>query len=149
MNKSLQNITRADLANAGKKETNAFSICPAGIHVAKVIGFTEEEHYNYVSLEINKVKYNFFYNYYLRDGITFDEDVLNWIISLATIPVKDETSLLEITNSAIGSSYKIEIYNYTPKTGKNAGKPQHGIQFSKAPELVVVDVVTEEYELPY
>ena len=109
----------------------------------------EEENYNYVSLELNGVKYNFFYNYFLRDTDTFDADVLNWIVGLSTIAVNENTSLIDITNSAIGSSYEIEIYNYTPKTGKNAGKPQHGIQFSTTPKLVTVEIESEEFVLPY
>lgn len=146
--RNLANITMADLGTAQTRNMDK-PIVPAGMHVAKVLGFTEEENYNYVSLEIDGVKHNFFYNYFLKDTDTFDADVLQWIIGLATIPVEESTSLIEISNSAIGSSYEIEIYNYTPKTGKNAGKPQHGIQFSTKPKLTVVTVETEEYELPY
>lgn len=148
MNRNLANITIADLGAAQTKNIER-PIVPAGIHTAKVLGFVEEENYNYVSLEIDGVKHNFFYNYFLRDTDVFDADVLNWIIGLSTIPVTESTSLIDITNSAIGSSYKIEIYNYTPKTGKNAGKPQHGIQFSTKPELVVVEITSEEFVLPY
>lgn len=146
--KNLANITIADLANAETKSVEA-QVCPAGEHVAKVLSFVEEETYNYVSLEINGVKYNFFYNYFLKDSDKFNADVLNWIIGLSTIPVTETTSLIDITNSAIGSSYKVEVYNYVSKTGKSAGKTQHGIQFSKKPELVVVEVQTEEFELPF
>lgn len=148
MNRNLANITIADLGAAQTKNTER-PIVPAGIHTAKVLGFVEEENYNYVSLEIDGVKHNFFYNYFLRDSDVFDADVLNWIIGLSTIPVTESTSLIDITNSAIGSSYKIEIYNYVPKSGKNAGKPQHGIQFSTKPELVVVEITSEEFVLPY
>ena len=146
--RNLANITIADLGTAQTKNTER-PIVPAGMHVAKVLGFTEEENYNYVSLEINGVKHNFFYNYFLKDTDTLDADVLNWIIGLATIAVKEDTSLIDISNSAIGSSYEIEIYNYTPKTGKNAGKPQHGIQFSTTPKLTVVEIQSEEFVLPY
>lgn len=148
INRNLANITIADLANAETKSVEA-QVCPAGEQVAKVLAFVEEETYNYVSLEINGVRYNFFYNYFLKDSDKFNADVLNWIIGLSTIPVKENTSLIDITNSAIGSSYKVEIYNYVSKTGKNAGKTQHGIQFSKKPELVVVEVQTEEFVLPF
>lgn len=148
MSRNLANITMRDLGSA-KTQTRESIVLPPGKHVAKVLGFVEEENYNYVSLEINGVKHNFFYNYFLKDTDVFNADVLNWIIKLATIPVTDETPLIEITNSAIGSSYTIEIYNYTPKTGKNAGKTQHGIQFSTAPELTVVEIETEELELPF
>lgn len=148
MNRNLSNITIADLDTAQSNVTEQ-QILPAGKYVAKVLGFTEEENYNYVSLEINGVKYNFFYNYFLKDSDVLNADVLNWIISLATIPVGENTSLIEISNSAIGSSYNIEIYNYTSKSGKNAGKEQHAIQFRTKPEIVVVDITTEEFELPY
>jgi hypothetical protein len=148
MNRNLANITIADLGNAQSKVVER-PIVPAGIHTAKVLGFVEEENYNYVSLEINGVKHNFFYNYFLKDTDTFDADVLNWIVGLSTIAVTESTSLIDITNSAIGSSYEIEIYNYTPKTGKNAGKPQHAIQFSTTPKLTVVEIESEEFVLPY
>ena len=148
MNRNLSNITIADLGTAQTKTTEK-PIVPAGMHVAKVLGFVEEENYNYVSLEINGVRHNFFYNYFLRDTDTLDADVLNWIVGLSTIAVKEDTSLIDISNSAIGSSYEIEIYNYAPKTGKNAGKPQHGIQFKTTPKLTVVEISTEEFVLPY
>lgn len=148
MNRNLSNITIADLGTAQTKTVEK-PIVPAGIHTFKVLGFVEEETYNYVSLELNGVKHNFFYNYFLKDTDTFDADVLNWIVGLSTITVTENTSLIDITNSAIGSSYEIEIYNYTPKTGKNAGKPQHGIQFSTTPKLVTVEIESEEFVLPY
>ena len=148
MNRNLANITIADLGTAQSKNTER-PIVPAGMHVAKVLGFTEEENYNYVSLEIDGVKHNFFYNYFLKDTDTLDADVLNWIVGLSTITVKEDTSLIDISNSSIGSSYEIEIYNYTPKTGKNAGKPQHAIQFSTTPKLTVVEIQSEEFVLPY
>ena len=84
--RNLANITMADLGTAQTRNMDK-PIVPAGMHVAKVLGFTEEENYNYVSLEIDGVKHNFFYNYFLRDTDTFDADVLQWIIGLATIPV--------------------------------------------------------------
>ena len=148
MSKNLSTLTMADLTNAEAKQTEA-RVCPAGEHEAKVLGFTEEETYNYVSLEINGVKYNFFYNYFLRDSDKLDKDLLDWIISLAQIPVTESTSFIDITNSAIGCTFKIETYNYVSKTGKNAGKQQHGINFRKKPELVVVEIQSEEFELPF
>lgn len=146
--KNLSNLTVADLATA-KEETNAPKVCPEGEQIAKVLGFVEEETYNYVSLEIKGVKYNFFYNYFLKDSDELNAKVLNWIVSLSTVPVTETTSLIEITNSAIGSSYKIKIRNYMSKTGKNAGSMQHAIDFNFKPELVVVEVQTEEFELPF
>jgi hypothetical protein len=148
MNRNLSNITIADLGAAQTRNVER-PVIPAGIHTFKVLGFVEEENYNYVSLELDGVKHNFFYNYFLKDTDTFDADVLNWIVGLATIAVTENTSLIDITNSAIGSSYEIEIYNYTPKTGKNAGKLQHGIQFSTTPKLVTVEIESEEFVLPY
>lgn len=150
MNRNLSNITAADLGGAKTKPNqNEFPTCPAGKHVAKIISFDEQETYNLLSVEIGGQKYNFFYNYFIYGTTDFDADVLNWIMKLATIEVTPETSLQQIANSALGCSYEIEVYNYTPKKGKNAGKVQHGIQFSVAPKLTVVEVVTEEYELPY
>lgn len=149
MNRTLSNITRADLANAKKQETANFEILPEGKYTAKVIEFVEEATYNYVKLEINGKSHNFFYNYFLKDSTVFNEDVLAWILALSKVPVTDTTSLLEVTNSAIGSSYEIEIYNYVGKTGKNAGKKQHAIKFSTVPTPVTVDITSEEFELPY
>lgn len=149
MNRNLSTISVADLGTAKQRENTGFKVCPPGVHTARVIAFNEEENYNTVSLEINGTKHNFFYNYFLRNSQDFDADVLNWIISLSTIPVTDQTSLQEIANSAIGSCYEVEIYNYTSKTGKNAGKLQHAIQFGTKPKLVTVEIQEEEYELPY
>lgn len=148
MNRNLANISVKDLEGAESVSMEK-PVLPAGMHKAKVLAFVEEETYNYVSLEVDGVKYNFFYDYFLRDTDKFNADVLSWIISLATIPVNDDTSLIDITNSAIGSTYEIEIYNYTPKTGKNAGKPQHAIQYKTKPELTVVEIQTEDFELPF
>lgn len=148
MNRNLANISVKDLEGAESVSMEK-PVLPAGMHKAKVLAFVEEETYNYVSLEVDGVKYNFFYDYFLRDTDKFNADVLSWIISLATIPVTDDTSLIDITNSAIGSTYEIEIYNYTPKTGKNAGKPQHAIQYKTKPELTVVEIQTEDFELPF
>lgn len=144
---SLNDILVSDIANA-KTGIND-EILPAGTYVAKVLSFTEEEHYNYVSLEINKKRFNFFYNYYLRDTTDLDANLLNWLKALATIPVNEKTNFLDITNSAIGSSYRIEIYNYTSKSGKNAGKEQHAINFKTLPTLETVEIEEEELELPF
>lgn len=149
MNRTLSNITRADLANAKKQEGASFDVLPEGKYTAKIIEFVEEASYNYVKVEINGKSYNFFYNYFLKDSTVFNEDVLAWIFALSKVPLTENTSLLEVTNSAIGSSYEIEIYNYTSKTGKNAGKKQHAIRFSTVPTPVTVDISTEEFELPY
>jgi hypothetical protein len=151
MNKpSLKDILSKDAATAKTTGgTLVNEVLPPGTYIAKVLGFTEEEAYQYVSLEINKKKFNFFYNYYLRNTTDLDGNLINWIKALATIPVKDNTTLLEIANSAIGSSYKISIYNYVSKTGKNAGKTQHGITFKDKPVLETTTIESEEVELPF
>jgi len=147
---SLKDILMSDAANA-KTQGYENEILPAGEYVAKVLGFTEEDTYQYVSLEINKKRFNFFYNYYIKDTTDLDANLINWIKGLATIQVVDTTSLLDITNSAIGSSYKVTVYNYVPKNGKNAGKQQHALSFRDVPtiETVTVDIAEEEFDLPY
>jgi hypothetical protein len=150
MNKpSLKDILIKD-ANTAKTQGGIVNeVLAPGNYVAKVLGFTEEEAYQFVSLEINKKKFNFFYNYYLRNTTDLDASLINWIKALATIPVKESTSLLEIANSAIGSSFKITIYNYVSKTGKNAGKTQHAISFKDKPVLETTTIETEQVELPF
>lgn len=145
---NLKDILLKDIENAKSPEFNT-EVIPAGKHVAKVLAFVEEETYQYVSLEINKKKANFFYNYFLKDSTDLNADVINWIKALATIPVDENTSLLEIANSAIGSSYTITVYNYVSKTGKNAGKTQHAIQFRALPVYETVEITTEEVVLPF
>lgn len=149
MNKpSLKDILLKDLATA-KESSPINEILAPGEYVAKILGFTEEETYQFVSLEINKKKYNFFYNYYIRSTTDLDANLINWIKALATIPVKDSTSLLEITNSAIGSSFKVVVYNYISKAGKNAGKTQHALSFKDIPVLETAVIETEELDLPF
>lgn len=150
MNKpSLKDILIKD-ANTAKTQGGIVNeVLPPGTYLAKILGFTEEEAYQYVSVEINKKKFNFFYNYYLRNTTDLDASLINWIKALATIPVKDETSLLEIANSAIGSTFKVTIYNYVSKTGKNAGKTQHAISFKDKPVLETTTIETEQVELPF
>lgn len=146
---SLKDILIKD-ANTAKQQGGIVNeVLAPGSYVAKVLGFTEEEAYQYVSLEINKKKFNFFYNYYLRGTQDLDGTLINWIKALATIPVKDSTSMLEIANSAIGSSFKITIYNYVSKTGKNAGKTQHAISFKDKPVLETTTIETEQVDLPF
>ena len=145
---NLSTLKVGDLQNA-KTNSADFIVCPAGSHIAKIISFTEEENYNYVSMEIDGRNYNFFYNYTLRGSDDLDADVLSWIVALATIPVTDTTTLLQITNSAIGQSYEIETYVYTSKTGKNVGKENHAIRFNVKPKLTTVAVQEEDLELPF
>lgn len=145
---SLKDILLKDTATAKVPETNT-EICPPGKFLGKLIGFTEEDAYNYVTFEINKKRYNFFYNYFIKDTQDLDANLINWIKALATQAVTDQTSLLEITNTAIGNSYNIEVYNYKSKSGKNAGKDQHAIQFRTLPVVQTVNVQTEELELPF
>jgi hypothetical protein len=150
MNKpSLKDILIKD-ANTAKTQGGIVNeVLPPGTYLAKVLGFTEEEAYQFVSVEINKKKFNFFYNYYLRNTTDLDASLINWIKALATIPVKETTSLLEIANSAIGSTFKVTIYNYVSKTGKNAGKTQHAISFKDKPVLETTTIETEQVELPF
>lgn len=150
MNKpSLKDILIKD-ANTAKTQGGIVNeVLPPGTYLAKVLGFTEEEAYQFVSVEINKKKFNFFYNYYLRNTTDLDASLINWIKALATIPVKESTSLLEIANSAIGSTFKFTIYNYVSKTGKNAGKTQHAISFKDKPVLETTTIETEQVELPF
>lgn len=145
---TLADILLKDSANA-KSQEFVSEVLPAGKHVAKILGFTEEDTYQYVSVEIDKKKFNFFYNYFLRGTTDLDADLINWIKALATIPVNESTSLLEIANSAIGSSYTITVYNYVSKKGKNAGKTQHAIQFKELPVHETVVITTEDIELPF
>lgn len=147
LEKKLSTLTMADLDTA--KSTQDFSVCPAGKHTAKIMSFTEEDTYNYVSLEIEGKVYNFFYSYYLRDSDDLNKDVLDWIGALATIPTTPTTPLLACANSAIGHSYEIETRVYTSNSGKNAGREQHAINFNIKPTLVTVAVEEEEIDLPF
>lgn len=148
-NPTLKDILLKDAADAKVPEGLNTEALPAGTYVAKILGFTEEETYQFISVEIDKKKYNFFYNYYLKDTTDLDANLINWIKGLATIQVTENTSLLEIANSAIGSSYKIVVYNYVSKAGKNAGKTQHAISFKDLPIIETVTVETEEIQLPF
>jgi hypothetical protein len=153
MNKpSLQDILVADAANAKTTDYVQETLDP-GKYQAQILEFVEEDTYQYVSVMINKKKYNFFYNYYIRDTTDLNADTINWIKALATISTDDKTTLLEIANSAIGSTYEIEVYNYVSKSGKNAGKKQHAINFRYLPvrgtaEVGALDDI-EEDELPF
>lgn len=142
---NLSKILAGDIKNAktGFKDKTL----EPGLYVGKLLGFTEEDTYQFVTFLINGSKYNFFYNYFIYDTQDLDANVINWITKLATVPVDDKTSLLEIANSAVGSSYKIEIYNYTSKSGKNAGKVQHAIRFSTMPVKEEVVIETEELSI--
>jgi len=145
---SLKDVLLKDLATAKTPEGANTEILPAGEYRAKILGFVEEETYQYVSVEINKKKYNFFYNYFIKDTTDLDANLINWIKALATIPVDENTTLLAIANSAIGNTYKITVYNYTSKSGKNAGKQQHAIRFGTLPVIDNVNITEEVVELP-
>jgi hypothetical protein len=148
-NPTLKDILLKDAASAKVPEGVNQEVLPAGTYVAKILGFTEEESYQYISVEIDKKKYNLFYNYYIKDTTDLDANLINWIKGLATIQVTENTSLLEIANSAVGSSFKIVVYNYISKTGKNAGKQQHAISFKDLPVIETVTIEIEEVELPF
>lgn len=149
---SLKDVLLKDLATAKTPEGANTEILPAGEYRAKILGFVEEETYQYVAVEIDKKKYNFFYNYFIKDTTDLDANLINWIKALATIPVDDNTTLLTIANSALGNTYKITIYNYVSKSGKNAGKQQHAIRFGTLPVIDNVDIteeVIETLDLPF
>lgn len=145
---SLSSILVKDLQSAKSQEFVAKVLAP-GKYSAKILGFTEEDTYQYITVEINKEKYNFFYNYFIKDTTDLNADVINWIKALATIPVDENTTLLDIANSAIGSTYSITVYNYVSRSGKNAGKTQHAISFKDLPTIETTVIETEEFELPY
>lgn len=149
---SLKDVLLKDLATAKTPEGANTEILPAGEYRAKILGFVEEETYQYVAVEIDKKKYNFFYNYFIKDTTDLDANLINWIKALATIPVDDNTTLLAIANSALGNTYKITIYNYVSKSGKNAGKQQHAIRFGTLPVLDNTDIteeVIDTLDLPF
>ena len=145
---TLQDILLQDKANAKTQDFEQEVLAP-GEYVGKIIAFVEEEAYQYITIEIDKKRYNFFYNYYLYGTTDLDANLIDWIKGLATIPTTEKTSLLEIANSSIGSSYKITIYNYVSKSGKNAGKTQHAISFRDAPEIQTVTIEEEDLDLPF
>lgn len=150
MNKSLKDVLVRDAAKAVKREASGnFEVLPAGNYNFKLLGFTEEETYNAITFEYQNKKYNFFYNLFQKNSDQLDLDTLNWFKGLATIPIKDDTTLLEIANSAINCTYNVKIYNYVSKSGKNAGKKQMAIDFTFTPTLATADVTTEEMDLPY
>lgn len=144
----LKDILLKDVGTAQSGGPN-MEILEPGVYEAKVIGFTEEDTYQYVTLEINKKRFNFFYNYYLYESDVLDKDLLDWLQALSTITTTAKTTMLEIANSAIGHTYKVTIYNYESKSGKNAGKTQHAISFRDLPVKVDTTIVDEELELPF
>lgn len=148
MLKSLKDIRVQDTADAKTPNGIPPTLAP-GEYDAKILQFVEEDNYNYISMEIAKKRYNMFYDYYLRDSTDLNKEVLDWLKALATIPVKNDTTMLEIANSAIGSTYKITVYNYTSKSGKNKGNAQHAISFRDLPVLQETLIETEEAELPF
>jgi hypothetical protein len=145
---TLKDILLKDAANAKTQDFEQEVLAP-GEYVAKIIAFVEEDTYQYLTVEINKKRYNFFYNYYLYESTDLDANLISWIKALATIPTTEQTSLLDIANSAIGSSYKITLYNYVPKSGKNQGKTQCRISFKDLPVIETVTVEEEDLDLPY
>lgn len=143
---SLTNLNVKDIKNAKTQGGYVDEILPAGDYSAKFLGYTEEETYSFFKLVINGKNYNMFYNLLLRDSSDIDANVLNWIKGLATITVTDDTSFTDILQSAVGCTYKINIYNYTSKSGKNAGKTQHAINFKQLPVIQNVEIEEEELD---
>lgn len=150
--KSLKDILVKEEANAVKRVSSVNQVLTPGEYNMKILGFIEEENYSYISVECQGRKYNFFYNLFNKEG-QLDLNTLTWIKNLATCTVGPDTSLLDIVNSAVGATYNVKVYNYTSKTGKNAGKTQHAIDFNVAPTLQINDVTSEDIlvsdELPY
>lgn len=122
-----------------------------GEYNAKIIGFTEEDTYNYLTVNIDSTNRNYFYDYYIYGTTDLNLNVINWFKALATIPITENTNLLDIANSAIGSTYIISIYNYTGKRGKNKGKVMEAIDFKELPVINTQIIETEEIEdsLPF
>jgi|LGOV01.1.fsa_nt_gb hypothetical protein len=147
---SLQDILVEDAKNAKSSDFIQDTLAP-GKYQIQVLEFVEEDTYQYISTIVNKKKYNFFYNYYLKDSTDLNADTINFIKALATVAVTAKTTLLEIANSAIGSTYEVEIYNYVSKSGKNKGKTMHNINYRALPirttTQVNIDVV--EDDLPF
>lgn len=147
--KTLSNVTLNDMKGAKANNSFAEQILPAGKHIGKFLGATEEDTYSYFKFEIGGQTYRLFFNLTLKGSDTIDLNTITWIKGLAVITVDDNTKLSEIINTAIGNSYEINIYNYVAKTGKNAGKNQHAIDFKTAPVLQATSVVTEKIDLPF
>lgn len=150
---SMQDILMEDLKDAKTTEYVNVVLAP-GKYNAQILEFVEKDTFNYVSVMIDGKKHNFFYNYTLKDSDVLNADVLNWMKALATIQTTPKTPFLEITNSSIGSTYEIEVYNYVSKTGKNAGKTQDAINFRELPVLQTVDATVPgidvvEDDLPF
>lgn len=148
---NLKDLLAKDSENAVERPGFDNTPLEPGTYTMKIISFNEEENYNMLIVEIDKKKYNFFYNYYIYGTTDLDKNLIDWIKGLATIPVTPETSLLDIANSAIGSSYEVTVYNYTTKSGKNAGKKQHAIDFKTLPVLSTnqVNIQEDELDLPF
>lgn len=129
----------------------------AGQYRGKLLGFTEEDTYNLMNFEIevpddegntSLQEVGFFYNWYLRNSDDLNADVIAWIKSLATIKVEKSTTMLDIANSAIGSTYVFEVYNYVSKSGKSKGETQHSIDFTVLPIIDTTVVKTETVKAP-
>lgn len=142
--KSLKDILIKDEANA-KKRSGATVVLAPGEYEFKLLGFVEEDTYSYLSVEHQGRKFNFFYNLFNKEG-ALDLDVMTWLKALSTIPVTPDTNLLDIVNSAIGCTYKIKVYNYVAKSGKNKGQTQHSIDFTQIPELIVNTITAEDLD---
>lgn len=124
-------------------------IVPAGKQQLVFAGNVEEETYNALKFQWQGKPVMFFYNPLLKDSTDLNQQVLDWIKALANITITDKTNFQEIFNSAIGSTYEIEVRNYTSQKGKNAGKVQHAIDFAKLPVKVMNTIQTEDITLPF
>ena len=138
-----------DDAVSAKTPENGSELLTPGDYVGKIISFVEEETYSGIKMEVNKKPYLFFYNWTIRDTNDLNAEVIAWMTALATIPTPTGTSMLAITNSAIGNSYRFRVYNYKAKTGKNVGKDQHAISFRDLPVIETQNIIEEEVVLPF
>ena len=86
-------LVGGDNVKNAKKQGYNDEVLVAGDYDAKVIGFTEEETYQFVTLEINGKRFNFFYNYYIKDTTDLDGNTIDWIKALSTIEVTEQTNL--------------------------------------------------------
>ena len=64
---NLKDILLADTKDA-KTSSYENIVLPAGEYTGKILNFTEEETYQYIAIEVDGVRHNFFYNYYIYNN---------------------------------------------------------------------------------
>lgn len=144
---TLDQLTVKDLAKA-KSNSKEAPVLADGKYTMQFVGEHTEEHYAYFTFKYNETTYRFFYDLMLKDQPdVVNKDVFEWILALGGATVDPTKSLREVVNDAVGKWYEIDIRNYTPTKGKNAGKPQNSIKFWTKPELKVVTIEEEEMDV--